>query len=77
MTGEVNPQRLKQRNKYFACYKQLNTFDHPYYVHKCLDSKPSDFFLINRYIFNKFDKHIQPHMIMIYSGAISGLGSQA
>ena len=78
MTGEVKPQRLKQTNKYFLCYKQLNTFEHPYHIHKCLDSEPSTFLLINRYIiFNKFDKDIQLHMIMIYTGALSGQGPQA
>ena len=38
-------------------------------------SEPSTFLLVNRYIiFNKFDKHIQLHMLMIYTGAISGQG---
>ena len=32
MTGEVH-----RRNKYFHAYKQLNTFDHLYQVHKCSD----------------------------------------
>ena len=78
MTGEVKPQRLKQKNEYFFCYKQLNKFDHPYYIHKCLDSEPSTFLLINRYIiFNKFDKDLQLHMIMIYTGALPGQGPQA
>ena len=73
MTREVKPQRLKQTNKYFSCYKQLNTFDHPYHIHKCLDSEPSIFLMVNRYIiFNKFDKDIQLHMIMNYNGALSG-----
>ena len=59
MTGEVNPQRLKQTSKYFLHYKHLNTFDHPYKIHKCLDSEPSTFLRVNRdIIFNKFDKHI-------------------
>ena len=71
MTEEVNPQRLKQTNKYFLHYKQLNTFDHPYHIHKYLGSEPSTFLLVNRYIiFNKFDKHIQIHIMMIYSGAL-------
>ena len=71
MTGEVKPQRLKQTNKYFFCYKQLNTFYHPYYIHKCLDSEPLTFLLVNWYImFNKFEKNIQLHMIMIYIGAL-------
>ena len=61
----------------FLHYKQLNTFDHPYQIHKYLDSEPSTFFLVNRYIiFNKFDKHIQLHMIMIYIGALHGQGSR-
>ena len=78
MTGEVKPQRLKQTNKYFFCYKQLNTFDLAYYKHKRLDSEPSTFLLVNRYIvFNKFDKDIQLHMIMIYTGALPDQGSQA
>ena len=78
MTGEVNFQRFKQTSKYFLHYKQLNTFDHPYYIHKSLDSEPSIFLLVNRFIiFNKFDKHIQLHMIMIYTGALSGQGPQA
>ena len=78
MTEEVNPRRLKQTNKYFLHYKQLNTFDHPYHIHKYLDSEPSTVFLVNRYIiFNKFDKHIQLHMIMIYTVALPGQGPQA
>ena len=78
MTEEVNPQRLKQTNKYFLNYKQLNTFDHPYHIHKYLGSELSTFLLINRYIiFNKFDKHIQLHMTMIYTGPLSGQGSHA
>ena len=78
MTGVVKPQRLKQINKYFFCYKQLNTFDHPYYIHKCLDSEPSTFLLVNRYIiFNKFDKDIQLHMILIHTGALAGQEPQA
>ena len=59
-------------NKYFLCYKQLNTFDHSYHIHKCLDSEPLTFLLVNRYIiFNmyKFAKDIQLHMIMIYTSA--------
>ena len=77
MTGEVKPQRLKQTNEYLFCYKQLNTFDHPYYIHTCLESEPSTFLLVNRYIiFNKFDKNIQLHMIMIYIGALPVQGPQ-
>ena len=77
MIGEVKLQRLKQTNKYFFCYKQLNTFDLPYYKHKCLDSEPSTFLLVNRYItFNRFDKDIKLRMIMIYTGALPGQGSQ-
>ena len=78
MTGEVKSQRFKQTNKYFFCYKQLNTFEFLYYKHKCLDSEPSTCLPINRYIiFNKFDKDIKLHMIMIYTGALPGQGSQA
>ena len=78
MNEEVNPERLEQTSKYFLHYKQLNTFDHPYHIHKYLDSEPSTFLLVNRYIiFSKFDKHIQLHMIMIYTGALSGQGPQA
>ena len=70
--GQVT-RRNKQTDKYFLHYKQLNTFDHPYHIHKYLDSEPSTFLLVNRYInFNKFDKHIQLHMIMIYTGALTG-----
>ena len=77
MTGEVNPQSLKQTNKYFLHYKQLNTLI-PLIIHKYLDSKPSTFLLANRYIiFNTFDKHIKLHMIMIYTGALSGQRPQA
>ena len=78
MTEEVNPQRLKQTNKYFLHYKQVNTFDNPYPIHKYLDSEPSTFLLVNRHIiFNKSDKHIQLHMIMIYTSALPGQGPQA
>ena len=78
MTEEVNRQRLKQTSKYFLHYKHLNTFDHPYHKHKYLDSEPSTFLLVDRYIiFNKFDKYIQLHMIMIYTGALTGQGPQA
>ena len=35
--------------------------------HKCLDSEPPTFLLVNRYIIlNKFDKDIKLHRIMIY-----------
>ena len=75
--GQVT-RRNKQTNKYFLHYKQLNTFDHPYHIHKLLDSEPSTFLLVNRYtISNKFDKHIQLHMIKIYTGALPGQGPQA
>ena len=58
--------------KVFHC-KQLNTFDHPYHIHKYLESEPLTFLLVNRYIvFNKFDKRIQLHMIMIYTCALPG-----
>ena len=51
MTGKVNPQRLEQRNTYlFLHYKQLTIFDHPYYIHKSLDSEPSTFLLVNGYV---------------------------
>ena len=75
--GQMTHQN-KQTNKYFLHQKQLNTFDHPYHIHKYLDSEPSTFLLVNRYIiFNKFVKHIQLHMIMIYTGALPGQGPQA
>ena len=80
MTGEVKPQRLKQTNKYFFSYKQLNPFDHPYHIHKCLNSEPSTFLLVrsNTYIiFKKIDEDIQLHMIMIYTGALHGPGPRA
>ena len=75
MTGELKPQRLKQTNKYFFL---LQTTEYlPYYKHKCLDSEPSTFLLVNRYIiFNKFDKDIKPHRIIIYTGNLPGQGSQ-
>ena len=70
--GQVT-RRNKQTNKYFSHYKQLNTSDHPYHIHKYLDSESSTFLLVNRYsIFNKFDKHIQLRMIMIYTAALPG-----
>ena len=75
--GQVT-RRNKQTNRYFFHYRQLNTFDHPYHIHKYLDSEPSTFLLVNRYIiFIKFDKHIQLHMIMIYTGALPGQRPQA
>ena len=79
MTEEENPQRLlTETNKYYLHYKQLNTFDHPYQIHKYLDSKPSTFLVVSRYIiFNKFDKNIELHMIMIYTVALSGQRPQA
>ena len=59
--GQVT-RRNKQTSKYFFTLKQLNTFDHPYHIHKYLDSEPSTFLLVNRYIiFNKFANHIQLH----------------
>ena len=75
MTGEVKPQRLKQTNKYLFL---LQTTEYlPYYKHKCLDSEPSTFLQVNRYIiFNKFDKDIKLHRIMIYTGDLPGQGSQ-
>ena len=64
----------KISKQYFLHYEQLNTFDHPYHIHKYLDS----FFLVNRCtIFNKFDKHIPLHMTMIYTGVLPGQGPQA
>ena len=62
----------------FLHHKQLNTFDHPYHIHKYVDSEPSTLLLVDRYIiFSKlFDKHIQLHMIMIYTGALPGQGPQ-
>ena len=65
MTREVKPQRLKQQINIFFL---LQTTEYlPYYKHKCLDSEPSTFLLANRYIiFNKFDKDIILHRIMIY-----------
>ena len=75
--GQVT-RRNKQTNEYFLHWKQFNAFDHPYHIHKYLDSEPSTFLLVDRYIiFNKFVKHIQLHMIMIYTGAFSGQGPQA
>ena len=44
--GQVT-RRNKQTNKYFPHYKQLNTFDHSYHIHKYLDSEPSTFLLVN------------------------------
>ena len=56
----------------------VNTFDQHYYIHKCLDSEPSTFLLVNRFIiFNKFDKNIQLDMIMIYTSALSSQKPQA
>ena len=55
-----NPQRLKQRNIFLGC-KQLNAFDHPYYIRKSLESEPSTFLPVIRYIiFNIFS-----YMILI------------
>ena len=62
--------RNKQTKEYFLHWKQLNAFDHPYHIHKYLDSEPSTFLLVDRYIiFNKSVKRIQLHMIMIYTDA--------
>ena len=72
--GQVT-RRNKQTNEYFLHWKQLNAFDHPYHIHKYLDSEPSTFLLVDTY--NIFVKHIQLHMIMIYTGALSGQGPQA
>ena len=75
MTEEVKPQRLKQQINIFFL---LQTTEYlPYYIHKCLDSELSTFLLANRYIiFNKFDKDIILHRIMIYTGDLPGQGSQ-
>ena len=71
MTLEVKPQRLKQQINIFFL---LQTTE---YKHKCLDSEPLTFLLANRYtIFNKFDKDIILHRIMIYTGDLPGQGSQ-
>ena len=72
--GQVT-RRNKQTNKYFLHYKQLNTPDHPYHTHRYLDSEPSTL-LVNRYIIF-INKHIQLHMIMIYTGALPDQGPQA
>ena len=71
--------RNKQTNEYFLHWKQSNAFDHPYHIHKYLDSEPSTFLLVtDRYIiFSIFVKHIQLHIMMIYTGALSGQGPQA
>ena len=72
--GQVT-RRNKQTNEYFLHRKQLNAFDHPYHIHKYLDSELSTFLLVDRYIiFNKFVKHIQLHMIMFYTGALPAKG---
>ena len=72
MTGKVKPQRLKQQINIFFL---LQTTEYlPYYKHKCLDSEPSTFLLASRYIiFNKFDKDIVLHRIMIYTGDLPTL----
>ena len=48
---EVKSQRLEQKNKYFLNFKQLNAFDHPYYIHESLDSETSTFLLVNITLF--------------------------
>ena len=51
--------------------KQLTTFDHPYHIHKYLDSvnlQPSCWLIGTLFSI----KHMQLHMIMIYTGALSG-----
>ena len=35
------------KQKHFIHYKQLNAFDHPYHIHKYLDSEPSTFLPVN------------------------------
>ena len=74
MTGEVKPQRLKQQINIFFL---LQTTEYiPYYKNKCLDSEPLTFLPIRYIIFNKFDKDIILHRIMIYTGDLPGQGSQ-
>ena len=44
-------------------------------MHKYLDTEPLTFLLVDRYIiFNKFVKHFQLQMIMIYTGALLAKG---
>ena len=67
--------RVKQTNDFFLHFRQLNTFDHPYHIHKYLDNESSTCLLLDistLITFDKFDKHIQLHIIMIYTGALSG-----
>ena len=75
MTGEVKPQRIKQQINIFFLLQTTEYLS--YYKNKCLDSEPSIFLLANRYIiFNKLDKDITLHRIMIYTGDLPGQGSQ-
>ena len=75
MNGEVKLQRLKHTKKFFFLIQTTEYL--PYYKHKCLDSEPSTFLLVNRYIiFNKFDEDIKLHRIMIYTGDLPVQGSQ-
>ena len=76
MTGEVKPQRLKQTNQYFFLL-QTTEYLWSYNKHKWLDSELSTLLLVNGYIiFNKFDKDIKLHRIMIYTGDLPGQGPQ-
>ena len=69
---------IRKQIKIFYIKNNWSSFDHSYHIHKYLDSEPSTFLLANRYIiFNKCVKHIQLHMIMIYTGALPGQGPQA
>ena len=75
ITGEVKPQRLTQQINIVFLLQTTKYL--PYYKHKCLDSETSTFLLANKYIiFNKFDKDIILHRIMIYTGDLPGQGSQ-
>ena len=52
--GKQRARNAHDQNKQIFHYKQLNTFDHPYHIHKYLDTEHSTFLLDNRYIiFNK------------------------
>ena len=56
IVGEaINLHRFKQGNKYFQGYKKLNTFDHPYHLHKRLDREPFTTLPVkSRIILNEF-----------------------
>ena len=53
--GQVT-RRNKQTNEYFSHYKQLNTLDYPYHIHKYLDSESSTFLPVNRYSISRVDR---------------------